>query len=213
MLELNIPTQYHLGCSSQPCREDACRTGIPWRGHEAAVEWDWWWRFGEVEVAAFDKQKDLPKLSPHGLRRSGEPNSLLCDLSIAGGDVRMVDIMKWHDFPSELGMTRAMDALRTRNGVLWFSAPCTGESGWQELNIKWGGTTEQEILRPRNEFARLWKAFARVLAHAEVVKARVFVEPPAHCGYWRWPRVQRVMQKYGLQFARFDGCIWFGRRH
>ncbi len=74
----------------------------------------------------------------------------------------MVEVTKRHDFTSELGMSRATNALRTRSDVFWFSAPCTGEPGWQKPNIKRGGETVQEIFRQRNEFARLWKAFVRV---------------------------------------------------
>ncbi len=33
------------------------------------------------------------------------------------------------------------------------------------------------------------------------------VEMPAGCGFWRWPRVVRVLQRYGFRFARFDGCM------
>ncbi len=46
------------------------------------------------------------------------------------------------------------------------------------------------------------------MRHAEKVKARVMIELPACCGYWRWLRVVKLLRHYGFMFANFDGCVY-----
>ena len=55
---------------------------------------------------------------------------------------------------------------------------------------------------------RLWKAFERVAEHALKVGARVFVEWPRGCSYWKDTRVAKFLSKHGFVFADFDGCMY-----
>ncbi len=35
----------------------------------------------------------------------------------------------------------------------------------------------------------------------------MIIELPAFCGYWKWPRVTRMLKRYGFVTPRFDGCM------
>ncbi len=45
-----------------------------------------------------------------------------------------------------------------------------------------------------------------VLRHAQTVGARVFMELPRHCLYWRDLRATSVLEEFGFLNADFDGC-------
>jgi len=57
-------------------------------------------------------------------------------------------------------------------------------------------------------FKRLWAAFEIVASHALSIGARVFVEWPRHCAYWRQPKVMKFLQDHGFVNADFDGCMY-----
>ena len=57
-------------------------------------------------------------------------------------------------------------------------------------------------------FKRLWAAFEIVASHARSVGARVYMEWPRHCAYWRQPSVAKFLQQHGFINADFDGCMY-----
>ena len=57
-------------------------------------------------------------------------------------------------------------------------------------------------------FKRLWAAFEVVAEHALSVGARVFVECPRKCAYWKNDSVAKFLSRHGLVSADFDGCMY-----
>ena len=57
-------------------------------------------------------------------------------------------------------------------------------------------------------FKRLWAAFEVVASHALSVGARVLVEWPRKCAYWKNDRVVKFLSKHGFVFTDFDGCMY-----
>ena len=121
---------------------------------------------------------------------------------------RVVPITKDDDFASEAGMQKCISAITGPADTLWFSAPCTGGSTWQFINIKRGPETVAKIKLHWKLFKRLWAAFEVVATHALSVGARVLVEWPRRCAYWKNDRVVKFLSKHGFVFADFDGCMY-----
>ena len=90
----------------------------------------------------------------------------------------------------------------------WFSAPCTGGSTWQYINLTRGPETVAKIKLHWKLFKRLWAAFEVVAEHALSVGARVFVEWPRRCAYWKNDKVVRFMAKHRFNVTDFDGCMY-----
>ena len=120
----------------------------------------------------------------------------------------MVPITKDDDFASEEGIRTCISHLRGPSDTLWFSAPCTGGSTWQFINLRRGPETVAKIRLHWKLFKRLWAAFEIVAEHALKVGARVLVEWPRKCAYWKNDRVVRFLQKHGFKFADFYGCMY-----
>ena len=57
-------------------------------------------------------------------------------------------------------------------------------------------------------FKRLWAAFEIVATHALGVGARVFVEWPRRCAYWKNDRVVKFLTAHGFVNSDFDGCMY-----
>jgi len=121
---------------------------------------------------------------------------------------KVVPITKDDDFASEAGILKCIQSLRGPADTLWFSAPCTGGSTWQFINLKRGPETVAKIKLHWALFHRLWAAFEIVASHALSVGARVFIEWPRRCAYWRDKRVVAFLRKHGFTFADFDGCVY-----
>ena len=121
---------------------------------------------------------------------------------------RVVPITKDDDFASDSGMRKCIEHLKSAADTLWFSAPCTGGSAWQYINLKRGPSTVAKIKLHWRLFKWLWAAFEIVASHALSVGARVFIEWPRHCAYWRQPKVEKFLQQHGFVHADFDGCMY-----
>ena len=137
-----------------------------------------------------------------------EPGSLLQAKTKFSRGCKVVPITKDDDFASVAGMQKCMQSLRGPSDTLWFSAPCTGGSTWQFINLKRGPATVAKIQLHWKLFKRLWAAFEVVAAHALHVGARVFVEWPRRCAYWKNDRVSKFMVKHRFVYADFDGCMF-----
>ena len=118
-----------------------------------------------------------------------EYGSLLQQRTRFSRGCKVVPITKDDDFASESGMSKCMQNLLGPADTLWYSAPCTGGSTWQFINLQRGPETVAKIKLHWKLFKRLWAAFEVVAEHALSVGARVFVEWPRRCVYWKDPRV------------------------
>ena len=121
---------------------------------------------------------------------------------------KVVPITKDDDFASDAGMRKCVQNITGPSDTLWFSAPCTGGSTWQFINLKRGPETVAKIKLHWKLFKRLWAAFELVATHALNVGARVFVEWPRRCAYWRNDRVVKFLTAHGFINADFDGCMY-----
>ena len=137
-----------------------------------------------------------------------EPGSLLQARTKFSRGCKVVPVTKDDDFASVSGMQKSMQNLRGPSDTLWFSAPCTGGSTWQFINLKRGPATVAKIQLHWKLFKRLWAAFEVVAEHALHVGARVFVEWPRRCAYWKNDRVAKFMAKHRFVNADFDGCMY-----
>ena len=137
-----------------------------------------------------------------------EKDSLLQKRTKYSRGCRVVPITKDDDFASEAGMRKCIESLCGSSDTLWFSAPCTGGSTWQFINLKRGDKTVAKIKLHWKLFKRLWAAFEVVATHALNVGARVFVEWPRRCAYWKNDRVVKFLSRYGFVFTDFDGCMF-----
>ena len=123
------------------------------------------------------------------------------------GGCNVVPITEDVDFASEEGIAKAIANLNGPEDSLWYSSPCTGGSLWQVLNALRGGATLKKIKYHWKLMKRLWKAFQVVAEHALSVGARVFIEWPRGCRYWKDKRVVKFLSKHGFINAEFDGCM------
>ena len=137
-----------------------------------------------------------------------ELGSLLQQATKASKGCKVVPITKDDDFASKAGIAKCISELRGPQDTLWFSAPCTGGSTWQFINIKRGPETVAKIRVHWKLFRRLWAAFEVVATHALKVGARVLVEWPRRCAYWSNDRVSKFLTKHGFRFSDFDGCMY-----
>ncbi len=53
-----------------------------------------------------------------------------------------MEITREHDFNAKDTFCEILDCVKDERDVVWFSPPCTGESGWQRLNKKKGPVTD-----------------------------------------------------------------------
>ena len=137
-----------------------------------------------------------------------EPGSLLQKRTKYSKGCKVVPITKDDDFASDAGIRKCIESLTGPSDTLWFSAPCTGGSTWQFINLKRGDKTVAKIKLHWKLFRRLWAAFEVVAAHALRVGARVLVEWPRRCAYWKNDKVSAFLSKHGFVFADFDGCMY-----
>ena len=79
---------------------------------------------------------------------------------------------------------------------------------WNRLNLLRGPATVRKIRRHWKNMKRLWNAFMQVADHALSVGARVFIEWPRGCSYWRAPFVYKFLSHRGFVDAEFDGCMY-----
>ena len=79
---------------------------------------------------------------------------------------------------------------------------------WVQINWYRGEGVREKIRQHWDLFHRIWAAFEEVAEHALKLNARVFIEWPRGCSYWREPRVLRFLSKHGFVNADFDGCMY-----
>ena len=137
-----------------------------------------------------------------------EPGSLLQQRTKHSRGCKVVPITRDDDFASESGMRKCIQNITGPADTLWYSAPCTGGSTWQFINLRRGPETVAKVKLHWKLFKRLWAAFEVVAEHALSVGARVFVEWPRKCVYWKNDRVAKFLSRHGFVSADFDGCMY-----
>ena len=121
----------------------------------------------------------------------------------------MVNVAEFDDFTSRVGIDKAKAGLVGPCDALWNSAPCTGGSVLQSLNIHlYGERAIKKIKGHYKLFRKLWTSFEEVAEHAIALGAAVFLEWPRYNRYWKEKRVQRFLSKHGFQDCMFDGCVY-----
>ena len=58
----------------------------------------------------------------------------------------------------------------------------------------------------RNKFHVIWRQTSRLLEFAARAKAKVAIEWPSSCTYWKLDKIIKSVTKYQLKKARFNGC-------
>ena len=103
-------------------------------------------------------------------------DSLLSQQTPSSNDCLVIGITEDDDFASEYGKQLAKRFLIGKCCALWFSAPCTGGSPWQHINIHKGPKAAERIKNHWIVFRKLWKAFEEVATHAILYGCSVLVE-------------------------------------
>jgi hypothetical protein len=111
------------------------------------------------------------------------------------------------DFTKKETVMYIADRARKKNVLLWVSFPCTGGSPWYHLNSKRPGG-QAKLKKHLSLFYRLWANFGLLLDILKPNNPIIAIEWPRACSYWKFPCVVRVLQRFHLRFADFDGCYY-----
>ena len=111
-------------------------------------------------------------------------------------------------FTSERGVQTVIDAITGPEDALFYAGPCVGGCKWNVFNMARWGTIKPNILRHQREDWKLWESFKRVALHAISVGAKVFLELPRGCTYWKDRRFRSFFTKHGFTFAVLDGYMY-----
>ena len=85
------------------------------------------------------------------------------------------------------------------------SLPCTGGCPWNNVNKDLPGGKER-TRQHQKKFSTLLKTVDKFLEGISNVSPSISFELPSFCEYWKWKRVKRFKQKYGLVDYRLHGC-------
>ena len=102
----------------------------------------------------------------------------------------------------------AIAAIRGPGDALFYAGPCVGGCKWNVYNMTKGESIMLKVLAHQKEYWKLWKSFKRVALHAISVGAKVFLELPRGCIYWKDKRFLRFFEQHGFSYAVFDGCMY-----
>ena len=83
-----------------------------------------------------------------------------------------------------------------------------GGSTWVHMNRHRGAEVRDTNRQHWDLCYRMWFAFEVVAEHALRLGARVFIEWPRGCSYWREPRGGRFLSQHGFIDTNFDGCMY-----
>ena len=118
---------------------------------------------------------------------------------------RVVRITLDDDAGSISGLRKACTHVKHKKTLIWSASPCVGGSAWNFVNKgKPGGM--KRFRRHRQEWNRIWKRTEELLLHAAKIGAKVAIEWPSSCQYWKLPKVVRLLTKYNLRKAKCNGC-------
>jgi hypothetical protein len=124
----------------------------------------------------------------------------------ASNKINVVNVTEDDDFTKQSTIDDVISMIKGPADVLFFSAPCTGGSPWQRLNIAKHPHLVGRMRRHWALFRRLWRSLEVVGEHAIAVGAQIHIEWPKHCAYWKVPKVEQFLTRHGFRFAEFDSC-------
>jgi len=105
------------------------------------------------------------------------------------------------------GFNKAWCSITGPTHLLYSSSPCKGGSPYTYINWSRGNReTRQKILLVRYEFRRMFRRIVHLSLRARAVGARIAMEWPAACIYWRLHIVRSFIRKFGLDTVTFHGC-------
>ena len=163
---------------------------------------------GTEHRRALDDGQCLNMAAPVLVEACCEEGSLLSRTSRWSRTRKVLCITEEHDFTSRCAINLSKARIICSADAIWLSCPCTGGSSWVFINWLRGETCREKIREHWDLFHRIWKAFEEVAEHALSKGAKVFIEWPRGCAYWREPCVVRFLAKHNFQFADFDGCMY-----
>jgi hypothetical protein len=130
-----------------------------------------------------------------------------------GSRCKIVEITEEDDFRihAGTGYSKVLEALKQPNCVVFASLPCTGGSPWQVVNKNHPAC--RRILKKHHRlFNQLFDSLISLMREvSDRGPLPILFEWPRHCRYWKMPKVERFLRKWGLASATFDGCA-FGLR-
>jgi hypothetical protein len=135
-------------------------------------------------------------------------DSVLGQITRHSKGCRVTRITQEIDFLSTAGLELSCKFITGPRCVVWFSLPCVGGCPWQFVNIQKGPNAERRIRGYWALFTRMWRNAICVIATAHAVGATIAIEWPRACRYWYQGKVLRILEKYGLEFYDFDGCMY-----
>ena len=89
--------------------------------------------------------------------------------------------------------------------LLYASLPCVGGSPWGNVNAQTLEGSER-IKEQQKEFSKLFQSLQQLLKDIKDDRTFVAFELSMQCKYWKWPVVQRFLQKHDLVPHSFHGC-------
>jgi hypothetical protein len=140
-----------------------------------------------------------------------DKDSFMSQCNPFGDRCKVIEITEEDDFTNPTGYGKVVEALRGENVAIFASLPCTGGSPWQICNKK-HPACRRLILKHHKLFGKLFSSLVRLFKeYAPRGDIPILFEWPKCCRYWRLPRVDQFVRRYGLSTVEFDGCA-FGLR-
>ena len=131
---------------------------------------------------------------------------------VNAGECFVIRITIKEDFTTRRGFRTARRALYMGFGtktLVWISIPCVGGSTWQHINwAKGTEATRDQIREHRRVFEQLWDNIEALDAHVIKSGAKVAIEWPRYCTYWRHNKVKNFVERKALWEVNFNGCAF-----
>ena len=109
------------------------------------------------------------------------------------------------DVTTNQGSYKAIEAVRSENGLLWASISCTGGSPWQNINAKKPGGPDK-IKEHKRLFNEIWTSFKIVANECRKHGGRIAIEWPKGCEYWLTKHVKQYIHDLKLNKIHINGC-------
>ena len=91
------------------------------------------------------------------------------------------------------------------NIALWASLPCTAGTLWFRLNQKFAGVRAENAVHVAT-FHKLMDNFTILAERVVAPNGDLHWEWPTHCGLWKDPKVQNMIQYLSMHMVNLHGC-------
>ena len=92
--------------------------------------------------------------------------------------------------------------------LVWVSIPCTGGSSWQRLNYAMGKITAEQLQAHFTLYGKLMKSAYRICLVGRRFGAKIALEWPKLCSYWKDQAYIRFSSEFQLHSIILDGCMF-----